>query len=212
MQVNSTQSLFERASASHKSAAQTLAQFIEANADALLATLRFYVWRAGLVESAQIPDTALELMSQVVVEALAHADHFDTTRSPMAWLLGIAANLLKRKRVEKAKQYEREPFVRDLRNVRQLEPTLSDDELFDLVATLRVENWEQDVEARERAEAMLRLVSAEDQQVLRLAILHELNGEMLARELRIKPGAARVRLHRALDHLREEWIRRELKR
>lgn len=212
MQANSTQPLIERAQASNSRAAQTLAQFIEANANALLATLRSYVWHAGLVESAQIPDTALELMSQVVVEALAHADRFESMCSPMAWLLGIAANLIKRKKVEKAKQYGRELNVRDLRKVQQFEPTLSDDELFDLVADLRVENWEQDVEAKERAEAMLRLVSAEDQQVLRLAILHELNGEMLARELRIKPGAARVRLHRALDHLREAWIRRELKR
>jgi DNA-directed RNA polymerase specialized sigma24 family protein len=43
---------------------------------------------------------------------------------------------------------------------------------------------------------------------LRLAVLHDLTGEALAQELGIKPGAARVRLHRALNRLREAWPRR----
>jgi RNA polymerase sigma-70 factor (ECF subfamily) len=58
------------------------------------------------------------------------------------------------------------------------------------------------LEADENVRALLANVSADDAHVLRLAILNGLDGEALARELSITPGAARVRLHRALTRLR----------
>jgi RNA polymerase sigma-70 factor (ECF subfamily) len=55
--------------------------------------------------------------------------------------------------------------------------------------------------------ALLEHVPVSDREVLRLALIHELDGESLARALGVRPGAARVRLHRALGRLREAVIR-----
>jgi RNA polymerase sigma-70 factor (ECF subfamily) len=169
-----------------------LRQFIEAESDVLTRTLGFYLSRAGLTLSAS------ELLSEVVVEALRHEDRFNPTRQPRAWLLGIAVNLIRRKQAELARLDKREPLARDL--YPGDEP--SDDEVFDwLEPFTRVETAEA-LEANEAANALLAGVSAEDALVLRLAILNDLDGEALANALGITPGAARVRLHRALNRLR----------
>lgn len=74
-----------------------LRQFIEAEAGVLTRTLGFYLSRAGLTISAE------ELLSEVVVEALKHEERFNPARPPRAWLLGIGANLIRRKQAELAR-------------------------------------------------------------------------------------------------------------
>jgi RNA polymerase sigma-70 factor (ECF subfamily) len=86
---------------------------------------------------------------------------------------------------------------------------LSEEELFDRLATLTVAEPEQGMEANEEVSTTLALVSENDQRVLRLAVLHDLNGKELAAELGVTPGAARVRLHRALNRLRDAWQAQE---
>src|SRR5579884_3267092 len=61
------------------------------------------------------------------------------------------------------------------------------------------------LEEDERVNEMLALVSKEDQEVLRLALLHELDMKTVARILHVTPGTARVRLHRAIHRLRIAW-------
>lgn len=180
-----------------------LRQFIETETETLLGTLRYYVVRAGLVEDQGPTLAAVELLNEVVVEALEHADRFRASGQPMAWLLGIAANLIKRKQAERITRDRREPLVRDLYS--GLEEALGEDELFDRLATLAVPGPAQDLEADEEVSAILTHVSQDDQYVLRLAVLHGLNGEALAQTLDVTPGAARVRLHRALNRLRAAW-------
>jgi len=58
---------------------------------------------------------------------------------------------------------------------------------------------------------MLSLVSKEDQKILRLAILVGMNGVELAQALGTNPGAARVRLHRALGRLQVAWQKQQSK-
>lgn len=191
-----------RMAVSYMSNQSLLHQFIEDEAENLLGTLRLYVQRAKLAKGESVKEVALELLSEVVVEALEHADRFNRSRQPMAWLLGIAANLIKQKQAEIAKRAQREVFVRDLLDTNQ--NTLSDGELFDRIASLTI-GPPQDLESNEQAAKILALVSEEDQKVLRLSVLRDLNGEELAKELGITPGAARVRLHRALNRLRDAW-------
>ena len=169
-----------------------LRQFIEDESPALTRTLGFYLNRAGLTVSAS------ELLNEVVVEALKHEARFNPARQPRAWLLGIAANLIRRKQAELARLNRREPLARDLYPGE--EP--GDDEVFDWLSQLTALDTSQMLDADERVNALLANVSPEDARVLRLAILHDLDGEALARELRVTPGAARVRLHRALNRLR----------
>jgi DNA-directed RNA polymerase specialized sigma24 family protein len=72
-----------------------LRAFIEAEADRLLGILRHYLVRANLTDQRGATLGATELLNEVVVEALEHADRFRPSGQPMAWLLGIAANLIK---------------------------------------------------------------------------------------------------------------------
>lgn len=189
-----------------------LRAFIETEVEVLRGTLRLYVLRAGLAHG-DAADAADELLNEVVVEALAHAERFRPSEQPKAWLLGIAANLIKRRQVERAKRNRREPLVSDLSGP-DVAGTLSEEELFDrLVALsktgLATAGPEADLESQESVALLLALVPVADQQILRLAILHELNGELLARALHISPGAARVRLHRALNRLRAALAEKE---
>lgn len=172
-----------------------LRQFIEDESRVLTRTLGFYLSRSGLTLSAD------ELLSEVVVEALKHEDRFNPARQPRAWLLGIAANLIRRKQAEMARLDRREPLARDLYPGDEPE----DDEVFDWLAQA-AQMAHSDTGNRSDAHAELHTLLAaaapNDAHVLRLAILHGLDGEALAHELGVTPGAARVRLHRALKRLR----------
>jgi len=185
-----------------------LRRFIEAEIETLLGTLRVYILRAGLADRQGAALAAVELLSDVTLEALEHADRFRSSGQPMAWLLGIAANLIKRRQARRATDSRREPLVRDLYTREQA--ALSEEELFARLAAASAPGPAQTVEMRDQVSEMLSHVSESDRQVLRLAILHDLNGKELASELDITPGAARVRLHRALNRLREAWLTQEL--
>ncbi len=114
--------------------------------------------------------------------------------------MGIASNLIKRRQDETYKREQREPLVRDMRL--NQDDIMSDDELFDLVTHTRSNDPARQVEARDTINTLLSGVSQSDQDLLRLAILHDMNGDMLAQALGVKSGTARVRLHRALNRLR----------
>lgn len=194
------------AAASNK---QRLVEFLTENIAPLLGTLRSYVQRMGLARGEDVAATAVEVLQEVVVEALGHADRFHPTGQPMAWLLGIAINVIRRKKVELAKRTRRELFIGELFTAQQ-EP-LSEDELFDSITSCTSAGPEQDVEANEQATMMLGLVSPEDQQLLLLAFLYGFEREALAEKLGITPVAARVRLHRALNRLRLAWRKQHMK-
>lgn len=168
-----------------------LRQFITQEAETLKSTLRWYLRRAGLDDSAD------DLLQDVVVEALRHESRFQSHRAPRAWMLGIAANLIHRRRAERAKRQHREPLVRDLFP----DDPADDDALFDRVAAL-AQAVSDTPDAQLEVDTLLSAVSPEDAEVLRLAILYELDGEALAVALGISPGTARVRLHRAVMRLR----------
>lgn len=167
--------------------------------DAIIRTLCMYIRRANLATGDAVQGEALEVLSEVVIEALKNAERFDPSRQVRPWLLGIATNIIKRRQLAQWKRMSKETC---LRNVYPDSSDISDDELFDRLIVLCTTELEIDVIANEQVTAMLSLVSSDDQHILRLAILHGLSGEALAEELGIKHGAARVRLHRALDRLR----------
>lgn len=175
-----------------------LRRYIETEAADLQRTLRVYLYRAGLFGRDQTLDAAAsELLNEVVLEALRHEGRFRASAQPRAWLLGIAANLIKRKQAELARRHRREPLLRDL--VREADAEMSDDDLFDWLVTLA---RTPDSDQSDQTAALLALLAPDDQQVIRLAVLHDLDGEALAHALGISSGAARVRLHRALKRLR----------
>jgi RNA polymerase sigma factor (sigma-70 family) len=186
-----------------------LVEFITDNVASLLGILRSYVRRMGLARGEEVPAVAVEVLQEVVIEALDHADRFNPTGQPMAWLLGIAINVIKRKKVELAKRSQRELSIGELSLAQ--EEHLSEHELFDQIIADSSVGPDQEIAANEQAELLLSLVSSEDQQILMLAFLQGFEREALAEKLGISPGATRVRLHRALKRLRLAWSEQHLK-
>ncbi len=181
-----------------------LRQFIERESNALLGTLRVYLVRAGLERHGQTLDaSAAELLNEVVREALRHEHRFRPSGQPRAWLLGIAANLIRRWQAESFQRERREPLVRDLAG--EAGDGFSEDELFDHLAALAEDGAvDGTTDGGNEMLALLDALAPDDSRVIRLAILNGLNGETLAAELGVTPGAARVRLHRALKRLRAQ--------
>ena len=186
-----------------------LIEFITDNVASLLGILRSYVRRMGLARGEEVPAVAVEVLQEVVIEALDHADRFNPTGQPMAWLLGIAINVIKRKKVELAKRSQRELSIGELSLAQ--EEHLSEHELFDQITADSSAEPDQEIAANEQAELLLSLVSPEDQQILMLAFIQGFEREALAKKLGISPGATRVRLHRALKRLRLAWSEQHVK-
>ncbi|HEY6285891.1 MAG TPA: sigma-70 family RNA polymerase sigma factor [Ktedonobacteraceae bacterium] len=179
------------------------------NVASLLGILRSYVKRMGLASGEEVPAVAIEVLQEVVLEALDHADRFNQTGQPMAWLLGIAINVIKRNKAELIKRSQRELSIGDLSLMQ--EEHLSESELFDQHMADSSAGPDQEIAANEQAELLLSLVSPEDQHILMLAFLQGFEREALAQKLGISPGATRVRLHRALKRLRLAWSEQHLK-
>jgi DNA-directed RNA polymerase specialized sigma24 family protein len=105
-----------------------LRKFIERKSGTLLGTLGYYLFRAGMANRSQTLDAAAEeLLNEIIAEALAHEDRFRPSGQPRAWLLGIAANLIKRRQAELRRREQREQLIRDL----YPQDDRGEDELFD---------------------------------------------------------------------------------
>lgn len=180
---------------------------IQEHTATLLGTLRLYVSRSGVASGGEVPAVALELLQETVVEALAHVDRYPVETQPMAWLLGIAVNLIKRRKVARIRLAEREVLLGHL--ARQTFQQLSETDLLDYLLPSAHDGPEQEVEGEEQVQQMLALVSHEDQHLLYLAFLEDFDREALASCLGISPGAARMRLHRAVKRLRAAWVARQ---
>ena len=191
-------------------ARRALHDFLEAQTPALLANIGLYIRRLGLTDYGESDSLAHDVLHEAVVEAIAHADRFDPTRSPMAWMLGVAFNVIRRKRAELAKRRLHEVSARELSSATRAGDDDTDVDGYTPPARAldSVASPERDVLGRAGAEALLALVSPDDQQVLRLAVLDEMTPEALARRLGVGPGAARMRLSRAIRRLRMALIAR----
>jgi RNA polymerase sigma factor (sigma-70 family) len=178
------------------SAAALLCRYVEENAGPLLGILRGYVRRAGIArlsaehaEQSGTEEAATALLNEVLVEALEHTDRFDSTRQPMAWLLGIAANLIKRRQSEQASRYKRES-------------NQSAEDVLERLSSLAGQSAAGQMEASLEVERLLARVSAEERRALNLYWIEGLDSNELAGALGVTPAAARQRLTRAMKSLR----------
>jgi DNA-directed RNA polymerase specialized sigma24 family protein len=89
-------------------ASNQLLTFIEEQSVPLQGIICAYVQSMGLATGDAVKPVALEVMQETVIEALHHADRYDPNRRMMAWLLGIALNVIRRKKVETLKRQRRE--------------------------------------------------------------------------------------------------------
>ena len=117
---------------------------------------------------------------------------------PRAWFLAIAANILKRHRVTYAKRYRFEVLMGDLVNNQDILDRL-------MTCTEDAPGPEQALVEQESVQEMLALVSLDDARLLNMVVIQGWDANALASTMGITPGAARVRVHRALSRLREAW-------
>lgn len=188
----------------HETARDSLQRFLCEQAHNLQRIICLYIVRAGLAQGEVAQALADEVLSETTIEALRHADRFDPATQPLAWLRVIAINVIKRKKVQLAKQWHHEALISDLTgNLRA--STISSCDFFDQFINLATKGPEVEIEENERVNEILALVQPGDQEILRLALLHDLDAHALSQVLQISPGTARVRLHRALNRLRIVW-------
>lgn len=191
---------------------ERLYTFFQDHAPDLLAAIRLYVVRLDQAGDMTARLAAYEILQEVAVEALAHAERFDPQRQPMAWLLGIAVNVIRRKQARDARQQRREVSLSQLgflvsRRVAEHEQP-DDDDLLSALAP-PVAGPEHEIEAGEQADELLALVEPDDREVLRIALVEGAERTMLAERLGTTAGAASMRLHRALQRLRSAWLTRQ---
>src|SRR5436190_7473517 len=94
--------------------ARILSDFIQDNAAILVRTLRVFVFKSGLAKGEAVREIADEVLQETAIEALNAAHRFDNSRQPRAWLLGIAVNIIKRKRSLGAIKRRNEVAVHDV--------------------------------------------------------------------------------------------------
>jgi RNA polymerase sigma factor (sigma-70 family) len=147
----------------------------------------------------EVREIATEVLHEAVQEALKHADGFNPTRSATAWIRGIAARrLLTRRRAE----------ARDWRCIP--------------AAVLGEEGWaaalrqhstgptDAALAGRLDLEQALASISTEERRAIEFRYYRGLDGDELASALGVStPGAARVRVCRALQALRAQFVPKE---
>jgi RNA polymerase sigma factor (sigma-70 family) len=179
---------------------------IQENTGPLLGSIRAYVVRMGLASGAAAREIADEVLQETVIEALAHAENHQAKPHPMAWLRGIALNVIRRKRTALATRGRRESPLTLL--AARYPEAESEQALLEQWGPITEHGLDQEMESNEQVGELLALVASKDQQVLILSLLAGFEAEELAQRLGTTPGTARMRLHRALTRLRAAWFKR----
>lgn len=136
------------------------------------------------------PQLAADLTADVFLAAVDSARGYRESRGvPLAWLYGVARNVVAYDRRRRARYWKaaREVSGRAL--------------LAETDNAAMVDRIDAEARSRELYQAMAAL-SAKDRAVLELVALDDLDVVEAAKVLRIKPGTARARLHRARKAMR----------
>jgi DNA-directed RNA polymerase specialized sigma24 family protein len=143
----------------------------------------------------EVMDTAAEILHEAVQQSLQHALAFDTSRSAGAWIRGIAARLLLSRRRA------------DARGRRCVAATvLGKANWAAALDQLRAGSTDAAVAGRLDLEAALACISPDERHAIECRYYQGLEGTHLARALGVAtPGAARVRVCRALQALRTHF-------
>lgn len=174
-------------------------RFLQENAAVLREIARVYVVRMGLAYGDDSTALAEEVFHDAALEALAHPDRLATARQPRAWFMGVMANIVKRRRAGIARRERFEVVISDLRCPPDI---TSEEDLLDYLMRHENPGPEETVEAQAQLDEIFALISIDDANILRLALIHELQAEKLGQLLNVTPSTARVRVHRALSRLR----------
>lgn len=175
-----------------------LCAFFQKERGSVLTNLRVLLRKARLATGATFPEMVDELLQDVADRALRCADVFDPARVPMPWILSIAANLIRQRRVEFVKQRRRTGLLAESGTRGD---ALDPGAFFESLVA-EGDDPEEALASKQQLDSYLIHLSESDRRTVELAILHEMDGRALAEALHTKPGTARVSLHRAIERLR----------
>lgn len=151
-------------------------------------------------------EVALDVYTELFLEAMRTLEKFDASLAPVPWLLGLAQNMVLRKKHQRGQEYQRA-----LQNVQiQSENEESDAEIFDRLtaASRHYHKLESPLEKQAALDEILRNVSDSEREILMLSIVHGLRSDVIGAQLGISAAAARKRLQRALETLRADYFKR----
>jgi RNA polymerase sigma factor (sigma-70 family) len=190
--------------AEQSQARASLQRFLQENAASLQSILCGYVVKTGLATGKNVELLAAEVFQDAALETLAHAERFNPEMQARPWFLAIAANILKRHRNDFLKRYRFEVLTSDL--ARQSAQASEENVLDQLMGiSLNSDSPEQVLVTREGIRELLGLVTQEDARLLQMALIQGWDASALGHLMGVTPGAARVRVHRALNRLRAAW-------
>lgn len=176
---------------------QRIRAAIEVEHDALLRSVMLLVVKTERRHRwSDAREIASEILQNAVQEALNHADQFDVTRSATAWVRGIAARLLLNRHRAEA------------RNRRCVSASvLGDDAWAAALEQMSTDPTDTSIACRLDLKQALNRISESEQKAIELRYFQGLDGQELADALGVStPGAARVRLCRALQSLRVQFV------
>lgn len=182
--------------------AQVLRGVIEREFPDVRRGIENYIWRWRLARRPEdVAELAEEILHEVVVRALSRPEAYNPAYSGHGWLLRIGVNVLY-EHIRRIKR-DREHLVQlvDPFNEHEVTGRVSADQLrqtLDLV-----------VQQRDSLMELLELVTPHDRLILQYRYVEKLNGRELAAALGIPENVARVRLHRALQHLSAAYYEAE---
>lgn len=178
--------------------AERLRQAIAADYDVLHRRVGVLVYRlCGRLRHQEVADRVREVLGEAVKRALQAAEHFDPERSATAWLIGFSLRILQEQRRGGKRRAVAQSDLGDEAWRQALEGlcTAADSD----TATVRLDI----------RQALSRL-ETDQRRVIELRYFEGLDGEELAAALGAPTaGAARVRLARALQVLRTQFVATE---
>jgi RNA polymerase sigma-70 factor (ECF subfamily) len=162
----------------------------------LLQSVSVLVARSQRLRWSDVREQAAELLHEAVQEALRQAHRFDPSRSATAWVRGIAARLLLNRRRSEARDRRCVPAT-----------VLGEEAWATALGQLCTGSTDAAVAGRLDLKQALGQLSPEERHTLECRYYRGLDGEELARALGVTtPGAARVRVCRALQVLRAHLV------
>lgn len=190
--------------------------------------LRPHILQMGLATNrADAERLAFDVLSEAYLEVERSPQNYNITLSAKAWIVGLALNLLRRRRTESSRRAVREvPLGPDdaAALIGEVNDAIRDDMgdrfIFRLLVKAAVNHSQEPHEclAQEQAETEYDLLLKQvldliptldpmDQGVLTANLQTNFDCSTTARLLGIRPGAARTRLHRAIRRLRDAYLR-----
>ena len=169
---------------------------IEEEHEPLLRSIAVLVAKTGRdLRWPEVMEIASEILHEAVQEALKHADRFDPTRSATAWVRGIAARLLLTRRRAEARARRCIPAA-----------VLGEEAWAAALGQHCTGSTDAAVAGRLDLEQALARISPEERRAIEFRYYQGLDGDELATALGVStPGAARVRVCRALQALRTHF-------